>query len=471
MNLSAFTLPSSRSVNLASTLWESQTLGMEREENNALHGLSLMQFIPQISPRFRAPEHLAPAIHYLERCLYEPHFLIIELPPRHYKTETILHFLAWYLMKRPENTLGYVSYAQRQAGSKVVKAHRYSLACGVSPNPKMQNREEWRTAQDGGILSTGIGGALTGQGVHGLVIDDPIKNREEAESPTFRAKHWDWFLDVAETRLEPSAFMVVLMTRWHPDDLAGRLIKERKQEWTVIRIPALADGLDAYGKKPARDLLGRKEGDALLPERYNKQYLERVKQRNPRGFASLYQGLPRPKDDYVFGKPTFYTQLPTEGLQFSFGADLAYTSSSNADYSVLVLGARKDDVFYIIDVQRWRERIGKTIQILNEAQKPHRYTAIGVESNGPQSAVCDMLEEGGVYIERINPVGDKYIRALSFSEAWNTGRVQVPTDAPWLSEYLEELQRFTGVGDDTDDQVDASVYAFMLSESRFSFHT
>jgi predicted phage terminase large subunit-like protein len=472
-SFAALSLPQSRSVNLASAMWDSQTLGMEREENNAINALGLMQFIPQITPSFWQPHHLAPVIRHLERALHESLFLVIALPPRHGKTELILHFIAWYLAKRSEHTIGYTSYAQRQAESKALKAHRYAMRAGVVPDPKMQNRAEWRTAQGGGILSTGIGGPLTGQGLNGLVIDDALKNREDANSLVVRDKQWDWFQDVAETRLEPGAWTVLVMTRWHQDDLSGRVMKHRK-DCVTIRIPALADGLDVHGRNPAPDLLGRKEGQALWKERYNEKQLARIRERNPLGFASLYQGLPRPKEDYVFGQPTYYTELPKEGLRFSLGSDLAYTIRTSSDHSVLVKGAEKDGIYYIIKVSRWRKRIGDSIEFLKEEQKPYKFTPIGVESNGPQTAVCDMLEDNGVYIERLYPSTDKYVRALPFVEAWNAGRVQVPSpDSPlaadWLDVYLEELMSFTGINDASDDQVDASVNAYVLSQSQFSF--
>jgi predicted phage terminase large subunit-like protein len=296
-----------------------------------------------------------------------------------------------------------------------------------------------------------------------------VKNREEANSATIRAKQWDWFLDVADTRLEPGGWMLVVMTRWHRDDLAGRLISHFKDEFTVLRIPAIADGLDTIGRNAAPDLLGRKVGEALWAERYNAAYLERVRAKNPVGFYSLYQGLPRPKEDYAFGQPTYYEELPKDGLRYAIGGDLAYTMKTHSNHSVEVVMAECQGVYYVVDVQRWRSRLMASIDRLRGSQEKYPFTGITLEDNGPQTAVCDMLEANGIYVNRLQPVGDKYTRSLPLAEAWNAGLVRVPRDAEWLDAYLEEMMSFTGINDAADDQVDASVNAFRSLETAFSF--
>ncbi len=472
-----FAIPNPRRIDLASVLWDAQHLGRSEKKADTLATLGLADFIPMITPSYTAPLHLFPVVRELEKAVAQPTTttkplrLIISLPPRHGKTETVLHFIAWYLRQLSAHTIGYVSYAQTQAGSKALKAQRYTMRAGVAPDVKMQNRAEWRTAEGGGILSTGIGGPLTGQGVNGLIIDDPVKNREEANSAAVRAKQWDWFLDVAETRLEPGGWMLVVMTRWHRDDLAGRIMANFKDDYTVLRIPALADGLDAAGREAAPDLAGRSVGAALWSERYNAEYLERVKAKNPLGFYSLYQGLPRPKEEYAFGQPTYYTELPTDGVRYGIGGDLAYTIKTHSDHSVTVVMAECNGVFYVVNVLRWRSRLMASIEYLRGIQEKYPFTGITLEDNGPQTAVCDMLEENGIYVNRLQPVGDKYTRSLPLAEAWNAGLVRVPEGAVWLDAYLEELMSFTGINDAADDQVDASVYAFRSLQTMFSFHT
>ena len=126
-------------------------------------------------------------------------------------------------------------------------------------------------------------------------------------------------------------------------------------------------------------------------------------------------------------------------------------------------------VYYVVDVQRWRSRLMASIDRLRGSQEKYPFTGITLEDNGPQTAVCDMLEANGIYVNRLQPVGDKYTRSLPLAEAWNAGLVRVPRDAEWLDAYLEEMMSFTGINDAADDQVDASVNAFRSLETAFSF--
>jgi predicted phage terminase large subunit-like protein len=417
-----------------------------------------MQFIPQVSPRFKEPLHLAPIVEALQRTLEGPQRLIFTVPSQHYKTETVLHFIAWYLRQRPEHPVGYVSYSQRQATSKALKAQRYCEAAGIEPDPRMANLAEWRTVEGGGILSTGIGGPLTGQEIKVLIIDDPTKNRLEAESPLVQQAQWAWYEDVAEERLHDDSSVIIVMTRWALRDLAGRVQLERPGEFEVVRIPALADGLDAEGKKPAPDPLGREIGEPLLPEVHGKEKLEREKRRKPLTFAAMRQGLPRPRAEVLFGEPTFYQKLPETGLRFSVGADLAYSTKSRADHTAIVIlageGEGEDLKAYVVRVIRGRWPIGRTIRILKAVQAIYP-VPIAVEANGPQKGIADTLEDNGLLIERTNPVGDKYARAQDPADVWNAGELQVPLRrTPWLPALLTETQDFTGSGDEDDDQVD-----------------
>ena len=423
----------------------------------------LLEFIPHISPRFAPPTHLAPLIERLERIPDEPQKLIVSVPPRHSKSESLLHFIAHFLKRRPELRVAYCSYAQTFSETQALKAHRYAKAAGVTNNAKMANRKDWQTTQGGGIFATGVGGEFTGRGADLLVIDDPISNRDQANSPTYRNKLWSWFEDVAETRYEPGASGIVLMTRWHEDDFSGRLIKFRSEEYEVIRIPALADGLDACGRGPGLDPLGRALDEPLWPERYGFEALDKIRREKPYTFASLYQGLPRPKEGRLFLEPTFYRELPS-AYRVVLGCDLAYSASTRADHSVVVVFfvAQEADreVWYVRLVDRWQENINASVEKLVRLQRQYGGAPLAVEGNGPQKAVADLLRSKGVAVRGVNRVTDKYSEAQAFAEAWNAGRVKVPESAPWLGDFLEEIHNFTGVNDASDDQLDAAVNAY-----------
>jgi phage terminase large subunit-like protein len=422
----------------------------------------LYAFIERISPRYHAPKHLAPLVRELEAIPAKPKRLIVSVPPRHSKSETLLHFVGMLLSLHPTLRVAYCSYAQTFSETQAIKAHRYARAAGVTPDPKMANRKDWQTPQGGGVFATGVTGEFTGRGADVLIIDDPISNREQADSPTHRDKVWAWFEDVAETRFEPGASVIVLMTRWHEDDLSGRLIKHRPGEYTVIRLPALADGLDALGQAPAADAIGRAEGQALWPERYSRAALEKIRHDKPYTFASLYQGLPRPRGERVFGEPSFYSELP-KTYQTVIGVDLAYSRARRANHSSAVVFAVHDSDWFIRRVERWQGDINDSLARLETLRKTYG-GPLHVEGNGPQKAIVDLLADKGHQVVSVNRSSDKYAEAQPYAEAWNAGRIHVPDTellpASWLPAFLEEHRNFTGVNDPEDDQVDAAVNAY-----------
>lgn len=406
------------------------------------------------------PRHLRPAIEQLERFPGEPIRLILVVPPRHAKSETVLHKLAQLLWQHPHLRQSYASYAQTFSETQAIKVHRYARAVGVTPNPNMANRQDWQTLQGGGLFVTSIGGEFTGRGTDFLVIDDPVKGREQADSPTYREKTWAWWEDVAETRLEPGAGVVVIMTRWHADDLAGRLI--RQGGWMVIRLPALADGLDALGREPAPDPLGREVGEALWPERYDRAYLEELRAKKPYTFAALYQGLPRPREGALFGEPEWYGELPGS-YRLVIGLDLAYSKKRRANHSALTVFAVTGNLWHVRHVERWQEDINGTLARLERVRRTYPGAVWRTEGNGPQKGIFDLLKDKGFRVEAVHRANDKYAEAQAYAEAWNAGRVLLPdTDPPpgWLAGFLEEHRDFTGADDAEDDQVDAAVNGY-----------
>ena len=254
--------------------------------------------------------------------------------------------------------------------------------------------------------------------------------------------------------------IVVHNTRWHKDDLIGRLI-DTKYNMTHIRLPALYDGLNAYGKPEAH----QKEIDTPLWNEFGYDYYDEIRRSNEYTWASLYQGLPISRGNAIFKDVTFYSELPTE-YKIQIGVDLAYSERTKSDYSVAVVIAVANQKYYILDVLRWQKEFNYSIELL--ANLYNKYlTKLAMENNGVQKAICDMVESKLGYnrITRINPTQDKVARATDFSSQWNLGNVLVPNPEiypnNWLSDYIDEMQSFTGIKDKHDDQVDASVYAFM----------
>lgn len=204
-----------------------------------------------MTPRWQLASHLE----YLDRHLVavekgEIRKLMIQMPPRHGESKLVSkHFSAWYLGLRPERDL-LKRHGQAQFG--------IHIKGGRAANGDWEI-EDW----GGGMFSTGIG-PMIGRGANVLVVDDPVKNAEEAESVTIQERNLEWYYSMARTRLEPGDKEILIMTRWHENDLAGRLLTSEGHEWDIVRLPALAE---------VNDPLGRFEDEALWPERFSREEL------------------------------------------------------------------------------------------------------------------------------------------------------------------------------------------------------
>lgn len=409
----------------------------------------LLDTIPRVSKGYERPVHLAAVAELLERSRREPVRALVSVSPRHGKTEIILHGLAWLLSHAPDRTHAYVTYAAQVAYSKSRSIRDYARTLGVAIRSDAEALHEWRTPERGGVLATGIGGPLTGHGVDGvLVVDDPIKNREEAESTIIRERNHSWFTSVALTRIEPRGSVLVVHTRWHEDDLIGRLARE--EGWEYVNLPAI-DG----------------EGAPLWPSRWPLEALEKKRRGiGEHDWYSLYQGEPRPRGGALFGDPArFDAGSPLVGWRIVIGVDPAATASAHADYTAAVVlavfGAGEQLVARVLEVVRVQREIPAVCDMLLELQR--RYAApLIIEAAGVGVAVPQMLRrvQPQLLIHEVKPRGDKFTRAQPVAAAWAQGRVSVPVAAPWLGDYLHELQTFTGIGDRHDDQVDATAHAF-----------
>lgn len=431
---------------------------------------SLLDWVHELSPVYARPEHLRPLCEALTRMRVEPVYAWCSVPPRHGKTETILHSIVWRLLQDPTAQIGYCTYEANLAYSKSRKMRELFERAGGKLKKGSAGVHEWQTEQGGGLIATGVGGPLTGRGVTLLVIDDALKNREEAESPVIRQKHWDWFTSTALTRLEPGGSVLVNMTRWHDDDLVGR-IQEEFPEWLGIYMPAVAE-------IPQPD--GSLRRQALWPERWPLDELD--KRRRIVGeydWSALYQGQPKPKGGRLFGSVARYKHsLITAEKPFKIiiGADPAATEKTTSDYSAAVVMAVSgqfgtvDFKADVLEVYRKQVSVPEFVSRLRDLSVKWG-APLAVECVGGFKAVPDMLKRLDPRLRVIEApmmTSDKFTRSLPVSAAWNDGRVRIPedpTEHPWLSDFLTEVEKFTGVKDAKDDQVDALAHAFNAAQT------
>lgn len=392
--------------------------------------------------------------------------IILAVPPRHGKSELVSrYFPAWFLGVFPHRRVILASYEADFAASwgrkarTILEEHGDMFGVRVSSESSAANR--WDIAgHDGGMITAGVGGPITGKGADLLLIDDPVKNFEEAHSETMRERNWQWWTSTAYTRLEPNASAIIIQTRWHEEDLAGRVMRETPHEnWQEIRFPAIAE-ID--------DPLGRLPGAALWPERYDEKRLAIIKQTlGSYQWSALYQGRPTPPEGEMFKRSWFaiVDAVPADA-DYCRAWDKAGTAGGG-DFTVGVLMARdKDGFWYVVHVERgqWssfeRNRIIKQTTEIDAAQYGRRYTVVVEQepgSGGKESAEFTVKQLAGhtVKIERVT--GEKISRAGPFAAQAEAGNVRIVRGG-WNRVYLDELTSFpNGVH---DDQVDGSSGAF-----------
>jgi predicted phage terminase large subunit-like protein len=421
-------------------------------------------FIRRVSPRHPPPKHIEPVMELWERTRHERVLATIELPPRHAKTTTGLHGLAWRLSLDPAATNGFATFGDDYAASRSRIGRTLARAAGVELSKDMANLHEWRTVYGGGLLAHGYQGEWTGQGITGVgLIDDPYKDRIAAESVKIRENVWEWFQDVFWTRLEEQASVIVQHTRWHEDDMIGRLKagKFPGYKWEHLRLPAIAEDPD--------DALGRAPGEALWQERVPIDELLRIRASvHPYGWAALYQQRPRPRGDVLFENPGRFklADWRPNGHRIIICCDPAATQSTTADYSAaFVLAAQgygPDMTVWVIDGWRGQIKIPALVRKLRQWQLRYWGAPVAVEAVAGFKSVPDMLQEldHTLKVRPVTPVGDKWLRAQAVANAYNQGRFLIPVDVAWAKPLIAECGKFTGVGDAEDDQVDAISHGF-----------
>lgn len=386
-------------------------------------------------------------------------------PPQHGKTETIEHGLAYVALRRPGLRHGYITYNAERA--EYVSRHFQKIAerAGLEPTGRLSD-----VSLKGGteIRFTSVGGSFTGFSVDGLlVIDDPVKDRIDAESSTIRKQILDWFTDVARTRRHAKTSILCIATRWHPEDLSGELIS---RGYPYTNLKAIAEGaLDGEGRV-ASDPLLRLPGESLWSAKPPEFFAE--ERQDAYTWESLYQGEPRGRGAHVFRWPDvadpalWYDELPAPAvgrrMRVCIGADFAYTSKTYADYSVAVVLGQVGGTYYVLDVVRAQEEPRLFRERMRGLKVAHPgATACAYVASTEQGGV-EFIRDIGLQIEGLPAAkaGDKFTRALGVAAAWNTGRVLLPAKAAWRDAFLSEVCGFTGVKDRHDDQVDALAAAF-----------
>lgn len=410
---------------------------------------SLLEFVPWASPSYGQPRHLRAIVEAWERAVRgEALRLCFSAPPQHAKSDTLAHGVAWGLWQDAGLRFAYATYGDNLVRDKSKLARRL-VTERIGMQLDGESLTQWDTREGGGFIATSVRGALTGKRVNIAVIDDPYKNRPEAESPTVRRTVRDFMNDVVETRLTPKGSCFVFMTRWHPQDLIGELEREG---WQYIRLQAIDDTT----------------GAVLWPERWDRETLDGKRKRfGELTWESLYQGRPRPRGATVFGPPTM-TDPPSgpapHGYRVAFGVDLAYSAktASNASSCVEVHRHYNSDIVDIVSVTNKRVPAPKFKRICRVKHRRQPGARWRWYTSTTEQGTADLFREPpkSVPLKAVLAKEDKLTRAQATAAAWNSGKLRVRKDMPGVQRFLDVMSVFTGVGDEDDDDVDALVAAY-----------
>ena len=387
--------------------------------------------------------------------------LVLSIPPQHGKSMTITETLpSWYLGKFPTKRIIEASYsedfAQLFGRRNLRKIEQFGKEIFGIEKGKIANNTEFELSNGiGGMISRGILSGVTGRPADLMIIDDPVKNRQEADSKTYRDRVWAEWNDSFKSRLSFGAKVIIIQTRWHEDDFAGRIIKNEKHV-TVINLKCEADENDPLGRNP---------GEALCPEiGKGDVWLEDFKssfttKEGSRTWNALYQGSPTPDDGNIFKRKWFryYKELPTLPYML-ISVDATFKDKEDNDFVSIQVWGKKNAEFYLID--RVKEHLGftETLNVIRQLRNKYKKSsAILIEDKANGSAIIQVLQREFSGVVPINPEGGKIARANAVSASIESGNVYLPEKADWLYDYINELVAFPNA--EHDDDVDCTTQA------------
>lgn len=403
----------------------------------------------------------------------------VTFAPQEGKSTTVSVYLPIIVLMRNPDTRVIIAAASQSLAETFSRQIRDIITAnpqlGLRISPGLNRQDQFKLdGHTGGVVAVGVGGTLNGKPGDLLIIDDPNKDFAEASSPTISQKIFEWYQGTAAMRLSPGSPVIVLQTRWHENDLIGRLLKNAPDRWRLLRIPAQADHRPEHGET---DPLGREPGEWMdsARGRTREQWEQRKREAGPRMFAAQFQGTPAVDEGGIFPRTTwqFYPSkltTPNDGreLYTKFDADteliqswdMAFKGGDKSDFVVGQVWLRKGANCYLLDQVRGRWPFSETLQQVRllSAKYPQALTKLVEDkANGP--AAIDMLRRDLPGVTPVNPHGGKEARANAVSPLVHAGNVHLPDPsiAPWVGDLIEEAALFPASSN--DDQVDALTQA------------
>ncbi len=432
---------------------------------------SFRSFVSEVNPRFQWYRHCEVLGDLAERVVAgEMPRLMISLPPRIGKTELFSRLLpAYFLRRHPDRWVGLNCYAAELAYTLSRNARENYTRAGGSLADSARAVKHWETGKGGGLWAAGVGGPITGKGFHLGLIDDPLKNAEEAESATIREAQKDWYRSTFYTRAEPDAAVIVIQTRWHEDDLSGFLLEEEAGEeperWHVASFDAIREDLDSpLPSSCIREDDWREPGEPLCPERYPLQRLKTIRDRlGPYFWAALYQQRPAPRGGGQFRREWFrIVDVAPAGVRRVRSWDLAATEGGGNWTVGTRLAVTDDGTYFVEDVVRGQWSSGQRDAMIRQTAEldgtavPVLVTEEG-GSGGKAQAAAITRTLAGFPVNTVRETGSKELRADPFRSQCEAGNVRL-VRGEWNRTWLDELSTFPR--GKYDDQVDSVANGF-----------
>ena len=387
--------------------------------------------------------------------------LMIFLPPRHGKSllaSTI--FPAWVLGRNPERHLIFATYGQelsddfgRRVRNLIADPLHRAIFPGCSLSEDSSAAHRFNTVRGGAYFAVGRGGPITGRGAHVLIIDDPLKDYAEASSETVRRALYDWYASVAYTRLAPNGAIVLVQTRWHQDDLAGRLLANNfGDDWEVLSLPAIAEHDESF----------RREGEALWPRRFGLVELEKIRSAvGGRAWASLYQQQPAAAEGAIFKRHWWQFYRPPVSAPFTQivqSWDCAYKKGAENDFSACTTWGATSNGYYLLYLWKDKVEFPELRRVLGSLAEHWNPTAILVEDRASGQSLIQELKSSSVLpVIPVKVDSDKVARAQAVTPLLEAGKLFLPDGASWVGDFIDELAAFPNGGH--DDCVDSTTQA------------
>lgn len=386
--------------------------------------------------------------------------LIVEVPPQHGKSQSVTETLpSYYLGKFPSRRIIEASYGDDLArrfgrrNKQKIKQFGYELF-GIELSKSSSSDAEFEIQEHKGtMISRGIMAGITGQPADLIIVDDPIKNRQEADSDTYRTRMKEEFLNSILTRLSANGKIIVIQTRWHEDDLAG-WIKSNFKRVKTITFTCEAE---------ENDILGREKGQALFPEiGKDDKWLQEFKEsytttEGSRAWNALFQQRPTSQEGNMIKRSWFkyYKELPDIKYKI-MSVDATFKDGDNNDYVAIQVWGKRNNEYYLIDRLKERMDFPTTLMAIKVMKLKHTLNAIYIEDKANGSAIISMLKKSVQGVIAVNPDGGKIARVNAVSPLIEAGNVYIP-ETEWTNDYINELVAFPN--GKHDDEVDSTTQA------------